>query len=119
LRNVADDGYGDHDDSSDRAGSVMVVEISKRMELAMTDVTFGVTWGQQGYSSASYPDRLASGAQRMGALVENTGRKSVHDGSRGNLVEIIFSPVSRMAAKPLKKMVGATGIEPVTPTMSR
>ncbi len=38
---------------------------------------------------------------------------------RGNLVEIIFSPASRKAAKPLKKMVGTTGIEPVTPTMSR
>lgn len=33
---------------------------------------------------------------------------------RGNLVEIIFSPASRKAAKPLKKMVGTTGIEPVT-----
>ena len=38
---------------------------------------------------------------------------------RGNLVEIIFSQVGREAAKPLKKMVGTTGIEPVTPTMSR
>ena len=91
----------------------------RNTELAMTNVTFGVTWGQQGYSSASYSDCLASDAQRIGALAKLTGSKSLHDGFRGNLVEIISSPVGRKAAKPLKKMVGTTGIEPVTPTMSR
>ena len=46
----------------------MVGGISEKIELATTDVTFGVTWGQQGYSSASYSDCPASDAQRMGAL---------------------------------------------------
>lgn len=40
-------------------------------------------------------------------------------GGGGNFVEIIFSSTRRVAPKSLKKMVGATGIEPVTPTMSR
>jgi hypothetical protein len=119
LRDIADDGIDSDKGGSDLVGSVMMAGVLEKIELAMTGVTFGVTWGQQGYSSASYSGRLASDAQRMGALAKLTENKSLHDGFRGNLVEIIFSPVSRMAAKPLKKMVGATGIEPVTPTMSR
>ena len=98
---------------------MMVAGISEKIELATTDVTFGVTGGQQGCSSASYSDCPASDAQRIGALAKFTGSKSFHDGCRGNLVEIIFSQVRHQAPKPLKKMVGATGIEPVTPTMSR
>ena len=104
---------------SDLVGSVMMARVLEKIELAMTGVTFGVTWGQQGYSSASYSGRPASDAQRMGALVKLTSNKLLHDGPCGNLVEIIFSQVSRKTAKPLKKMVGTTGIEPVTPTMSR
>ena len=91
----------------------------RNTELAMTNVTFGVTWGQQGYSSAPYSDCLASDAQRIDALAKLIGSKSLHDGFRGNLVEIIFSQTKRETPKSLKKMVGTTGIEPVTPTMSR
>jgi hypothetical protein len=40
-------------------------------------------------------------------------------GFRGKFVEIIVSPTGHHAAKSLKQMVGTTGIEPVTPTMSR
>jgi hypothetical protein len=101
------------------AESVMVAGVSGKIELAANYVTFGVTWGEQGFASASCSACPTSDAQRMSAVAKLTGGEGLDDGSRGKFVEIIFSQVSRKAAKPLKKMVGATGIEPVTPTMSR
>jgi hypothetical protein len=85
----------------------------------VTDVTIGVTWGRGGFASDSYSARPASDMQRLAPVAKLIDGGGVHDGFRGKFVEIIFSQVSRRAAKPLKMMVGATGIEPVTPTMSR
>jgi hypothetical protein len=82
-------------------------------------VTIGVTGGSMGFASDSHSIRSTSDAQAMAAIAKLSDSECVHDGSRRKFVEIIFSPVGRKAAKPLKKMVGATGIEPVTPTMSR
>jgi hypothetical protein len=87
--------------------------------IGVTNVTIGVTGGHGGFASDSCFARSTSDAQHMAAMAEHTGSENNHEGFRGKFVEIIFSPVSRKAAKPLKKMVGATGIEPVTPTMSR
>jgi hypothetical protein len=60
-----------------------------------------------------------SEAQRLALLAKLMGDSQQADGFRRRSVEIIFSPTGRQALKSLKKMVGATGIEPVTPTMSR
>jgi hypothetical protein len=85
----------------------------------VTCVTIGVTGGLMGFASDCHSIRSTSDAQRGAAGAKLVEGERGHDGSRGKFVEIIFSPVSRKAAKPLKKMVGTTGIEPVTPTMSR
>src|SRR4051812_26559133 len=83
----------------------------------VTSVTIGVTGGSTGFASDSHSIRSTSDAQATAAMAKLSDSECVHDGSRGKFVEIIFSMASRIAAKPLKKMVGATGIEPVTPTM--
>jgi hypothetical protein len=85
----------------------------------VTGVTIGVTGGLMGFASDSHSIRLTSNALAIATKAKRMDSECVHDGSRGKFVETIFSPVSRIVAKPLKKMVGATGIEPVTPTMSR
>jgi cellulase/cellobiase CelA1 len=82
-------------------------------------VTFGVTWGQRGFASESYSARAFSEAQRMVTVATPTDGPHHVDWFRGKFVEIIFSQAEPATAKSLKKMVGATGIEPVTPTMSR
>jgi hypothetical protein len=82
-------------------------------------VTFGVTWGLQGFASESYSGRAMSEAQRLAALAKLMVGERHDDGLRGKFAEIIFSPTGREAPKSLKNMVGTTGIEPVTPTMSR
>ena len=85
----------------------------------VTSVTIGVTGGQGGFASDSYSVRSTSDSQPIAALAQLIDGERVRDGSRGKFVEIIFSQTGREAPKSLKKMVGATGIEPVTPTMSR
>ena len=85
----------------------------------VTCVTIGVTGGQRGFASDSRSSRSTTGARPMAAVAKLIDGAKVHEGFRGKFVEIIFSPVSRKTAKPLKKVVGTTGIEPVTPTMSR
>ena len=85
---------------------------------ALRRVTFGVTWGKQGYASASSSSPKLAEAK---PVTSSAGSRVTCEpnGGRGKFVEIISSPARRMAPKPLKKMVGTTGIEPVTPTMSR
>ena len=90
-----------------------------RNNCAPASVTFGVTWGLQGFSSDSYSARAMSETQRVTAVAKLMNGEGHGAGLRGNFVEITFSPTVRQAPKSLKKMVGATGIEPVTPTMSR
>ena len=98
-------GYGVNRGDYERAG--------------VTCVAIGVTRGQRGFASDSHFIRSTSDAQAMPDMAKLINSECIHDGSRGKFVEIIFSPVSRKTAKPLRKMVGTTGIEPVTPTMSR
>jgi hypothetical protein len=97
-------------------------------EAALRCVSFGVTWGKPAFASASFLDCTASEAER---LIANTKREAISaadvkpdtpnaaDGLRGRFVEMAISAEGGGAPKPLKKMVGTTGIEPVTPTMSR
>ena len=85
---------------------------------ALTRVTFGVTWEKPGYASASSSSPKMAEAKPVTSSAESRVT-SDPNGRRGNFVEIISSPAKRVAPKPLKKMVGTTGIEPVTPTMSR
>jgi len=99
------------------AASRMMGYDGRQKNCAAIGVTIGVTWGQQGFASESDSFRMMSGAQRMAALAELTDNK--RDGLRGKFVETVSSPTRRQAPKSSKKMVGATGIEPVTPTMSR
>jgi hypothetical protein len=100
-------------------GSAMTDRVTDQKELASTRVTFGVTWGQQGFASESTSERAMSEAQRLASLAKPMDGLHQAEGLRGKFVEIIFSPTTAAMAKSLKKMVGATGIEPVTPTMSR
>jgi len=85
----------------------------------VTSVTIGVTGGQRGFASDSYLARSTSDAQAMAAVAQLIDGEEIHDGFRGKFVEIIFSQTGHHAPKSLKKVVGTTGIEPVTPTMSR
>jgi hypothetical protein len=89
------------------------------IEHAAFSVTFGVTWGKQGYASASLSRGLETERRHWGNQPHLDGAARAEMGLRGNLVETTPSGLRRGAPKSLKKMVGATGIEPVTPTMSR
>ncbi len=82
-------------------------------------VTFGVTWGKRGYASASLSGGPETERLHLGSQPHLDGAARVEMGLRGNLVETTPSDLRRGAPKSLKKMVGTTGIEPVTPTMSR
>jgi hypothetical protein len=88
-------------------------------EHATLCVTFGVTWGKQGYASASLSKDLETERSHLGSRPNLGGAARSKAGLRGNLVETTSSGLRREAPKSLKKMVGTTGIEPVTPTMSR
>jgi hypothetical protein len=100
-------------------GSAMTDGMTDQKELASTRVTFGVTWGEQGFASESASKRAMSKAQRRTSFAKPMDGLHQSDWLRGKFVEIIFSRTTAAMAKSLKKMVGATGIEPVTPTMSR
>ena len=65
-------------------GSVIVAAISKKIGLATTGVTFGVTRGKQVSSSASYSARSASDAQHTDVPAKHTDIENIHDGFRGN-----------------------------------
>src|SRR6202007_1226562 len=67
----------------------------------------------------SDPERLMSFTEPAVSFARPTDDSRQIDGFRGKFVEIISSPAERATAKPLKKMVGTTGIEPGAPTMSR
>ncbi len=88
-------------------------------EHAVFCVTFGVTWGKQGYASASLSGGLETEHPRWGGQLHLDGVAPAKMGLRGNFVETTPSGLGRGAPKSLKRMVGTTGIEPVTPTMSR
>ena len=81
-------------------------------------VTFGVTWGKPALASASFTDRAPSKVQRGAADSQSCGIPAIN-GLRGNFVETGLSADGGGSPKSLKNMVGTTGIEPVTPTMSR
>ncbi len=82
-------------------------------------VTFGVTWGKRGYASASISDSLETEYPHSGRQPHLDRAAHAETGLRGNFVETTPSGLGRGAPKSLKRMVGTTGIEPVTPTMSR
>ena len=82
-------------------------------------VTFGVTCGKQGYASGSLSRGLETEHPHLDTQPHPDGAARADMGLRGNLVETTSSRLRCGAPKPLKKMVGTTGIEPVTPTMSR
>jgi len=90
---------------------------------ALACVTFGVTWGKQGHASASSLSPKLPEAKLVTSkakpVTSSAGSRVTCDSLRGNFVEIIYPQAKRRAPKPLKELVGATGIEPVTPTMSR
>ena len=98
-------GYGMNRGDYERAG--------------VTSVTVGVTGGQRGFASDSHSTRSTSDAQAIATVAQLIDDEEIHDRFRGKFVEIIFSQTGHNAPKSLKKMVGTTGIEPVTPTMSR
>jgi hypothetical protein len=91
----------------------------ERNEQGSLCVTFGVTWGKQTYSSASCSEERK--AERTRGVTKPSLSVATHSsiGRRGKFVETISSAAKREAPKSLKNMVGTTGIEPVTPTMSR
>ncbi len=88
-------------------------------EHAVFCVTFGVTWGKRGYASASVSRGLETEHPHWGSQPHLDGAARAEMGLRGNFVETTPSGLGRGAPKSLKRMVGTTGIEPVTPTMSR
>jgi hypothetical protein len=81
-------------------------------------VTFGVTWGKRAYISASSKD-LETERKRVVTGPELAMAACANMGLGGKFVETTDSAVWGGTPKSLKKMVGTTGIEPVTPTMSR
>jgi hypothetical protein len=99
-------------------GDEMIGAMADDDARAPTCVTFGVTGGHRGCASASSSRRMMAEAKRVTSIAKHRAIRG-KNWRRGNFVEIIFSQAEHRAAKPLKKMVGTTGIEPVTPTMSR
>ena len=103
----------------------MVVSGSERLAVGAPGlfcVTSGVTWGQPTFAPASCLDRTPSKTRRQAAGIEFDGIEAMPVAAgelRGSFVEMARSAEGGRAPKPLKNMVGATGIEPVTPTMSR
>jgi hypothetical protein len=94
-------------------------------EPALLCVTSGVTWGKPTFASASFIDCTSSKVQRQAIEARLDGIEAGPDffnaanGLRGNFVETALLAEGGGAPKSLKNMVGTTGIEPVTPTMSR
>jgi hypothetical protein len=82
-------------------------------------VTFGVTWGEPTCSSASQSERMTPDVTSAAIQLKPCAEIRSEPARRGKFVETAKLAVQGDTPKSLKKMVGATGIEPVTPTMSR
>ena len=104
-----------------------VIGAGKRLigsERTLLGVTSGVTWGKPTFAPASLLYRASSAAEHQAAdsysesIDGGSDASKATGGLRGNFVETTTSAEGGGAPKSLK-MVGATGIEPVTPTMSR
>jgi hypothetical protein len=115
---------GDGDKRYEAASEALTVALVRRC------VTSRVTGGSREY----FPDRDLGGSLPNGVAATSTGGAASGDGGplparrgsgrsewrlRAKCVQTGLFGLPRSSPNTLKWMVGATGIEPVTPTMSR